>query len=419
VRSALLALLLVLGAGAAAFAQPARGSGADAFAAGERAFAAEDYAAALAAFREAAATGRDGPAVRYNIGVCLYRLERFEEAAQAFDALERSFPDMQPLAAYNLGLAETKRGRLTQARSAFERAVERGDENIRALALTMLERVDAQQPEPTRWTRVLELGVGHDDNVALIDSASLPAGRSADSVFAELNAYFGKPFAGERLRFDANVYHVAYTDAEEFDQLSLYVGTRARWRVGAWYGSAGPFVNRSTLDGTGFEQEVGASLDVRYALGQTGAALGFLATRGAIDELSDEFAYVDGTRTAVGVFFIRPLTAGSVRLDYREERNDRAGAGVSPDRSRYAVSYRRAFRSGWTGELGYEYRESDYARLDVPRHERRRQFELAAEHRLGSDWIFDASLRADDNSADDGRYTYERTRVAVGLSRAF
>src|SRR5690606_38902790 len=271
---ALLALVLAFGVPAVQLAaQPAASTSSDAFATGERAFAAQDYAAALAAFREAVAGGRDGPAVRYNIAVCLYRLERFIEAAQAFDELERNYPDMQPLAAYNLGLAETRRGRLAQARTAFERSLERGDERLRALALTMLERVGAPPPA-SRWTRVFELGVGRDDNVVLLDSASLPAGLSADSNFIELNAYFGKPFADERMRFDANVYHVAYADAGEFDQLSVYLGTRVRWRAGAWYGSAGPFVNRSTLDGTGFEQELGAALDVRYGFGETGAAVG-------------------------------------------------------------------------------------------------------------------------------------------------
>ena len=412
----MLVFVLALG-GPAAFAQDAASASSDAFAAGERAFAAQDYAAALEAFRDAAASGRDGPAVRYNIAVCLYRLERFADAAQAFDDLERSYPDMRALAAYNLGLAETRRGRLAQARSAFERAFERGDERIRALALAMLERVGA--PPSSRWTRVLELGVGRDDNVALLDSASLPAGRSADSAFVELNAYFGKPFGGERMRFDANVYHVAYADAEEFDQLSLYVGTRARWRAGAWHGSAGPFVNRSTLDGAGFEQELGASLDVRYALGAHGATLGFLATRSTIEELATEFAYVDGSRTAAGVFFVRPLAAGSVRLDYREERNDRASPAVSPDRSRYSVSYRRVLGGDWTVEAGYEHRESDYAGLDVPRRERRRQVELRAEYRLESDWVIDASLRADDNSASDARYAYDRARFALGLTRSF
>src|SRR5690606_3140891 len=204
-----------------------------------------------------------------------------------------------------------------------------------------------------------------------------------------------------------------------FDQLSLYLGTRVRWRAGAWYGSAGPFVNRSTLDGTGFEQELGAALDVRYGFGETGAAVGFLATHGEIEDLSDEFAYVGGTRTAAGLFFIRPLTAGALRLDYREERNDRAGPSVSPDRARYSLTYRRTLRAGWTGEVGYEYRESDYADLAVPRNERRRQLQLKAEYRLRSEWVIDAGLRADDNSADDTRYAYERTRVAVGLSRAF
>jgi hypothetical protein len=410
-------LALALALSATAAAQEAATAGAEPFAAGERAFAAQDYAAALAAFREAIARGDDGPAVRYNAAVSLYRLERYAEAADAFADLERSYPNMRPLAAYNLGLAETRRGRLAQARAAFERALTSGDERIGALAVAMLERVGA--PQRGRWTRILELGVGRDDNVALLDSASLPAGRSADSPFYELNGYFAKPFDGERWRLDANVYRVAYSDASEYDQLSVYLGTRYRWRAGDWSGSVGPFLNRSTLDGRGFEQELGAGLELRYALGDTGAALGFSATRSDVEELEAEFAYVDGERTSVGLYFTRPLRAGSVRLDYREERNDRAGAGVSPDRSRYGLAYRRALGGSWTGEVGYEHRESDYERLSVPRRERRQQYELKAGYRLRSNWLLDASLRIDDNSASDARYAYRRTRLALGLSKAF
>jgi hypothetical protein len=82
-------------------------------------------------------------------------------------------------------------------------------------------------------------------------------------------------------------------------------------------------------------------------------------------------------------------------------------------------AYRRALRGGWTGEIGYEHRDSDYKRLSVPRRERRQQLELKAEYRLQSDWLLDASLRNDDNSASDARYEYERTRIALGLSKAF
>ena len=56
----------------------------------------------------------------------------------------------------------------------------------------MLSRLGPER-EATTWSRWLDLRVGHDGNVALVDTASLPAGASTSSPFAQAIGYASGP----------------------------------------------------------------------------------------------------------------------------------------------------------------------------------------------------------------------------------
>jgi tetratricopeptide (TPR) repeat protein len=172
------ALALAQTAGAAA-----ESAASERFAAASRAFAEQDYRRALADFQAALDLGHEGPAVHYNLAVCYYRLGEYVRAEQAFRELAREFPEMRDLAEYNLGLALTRQGREAEARGAFEQARNGNDERVAALAAAMLERLTAAEvaPRAESWMRLIDLRAGYDDNVALIDAASVPAGRSTES----------------------------------------------------------------------------------------------------------------------------------------------------------------------------------------------------------------------------------------------
>src|SRR5690606_15663856 len=92
------------------------------FDAGSKAFSSGDYAAAAAAFEAARAAGMTGPAVEYNAGVSYYRLGDYSRAEDSFRGLAHSYPQMTPLAEYNLGLALLKQQRFNEAQAAFARA---------------------------------------------------------------------------------------------------------------------------------------------------------------------------------------------------------------------------------------------------------------------------------------------------------
>jgi hypothetical protein len=391
------------------------------FTAGNRAFQAGDYQAALAAFEAAIRAGSDGPAVHYNVGVCHYRLGHYAEAEDVFRDLGRRFPEMRYLAEYNLGLALTRRGRLAEASVAFERATAADDERIAALAQAMLARVrpETSEREPAAWTRLLDLRVGHDDNVALIDDSSLPAGRSTDSAFSELVAYLGGPMTPRRRwRLDATAFLVDYADAGQYNQQGLFLDSRYERGAGDWRLSAGPRTGFTTLDGDGFEQYLGVTIDLSRSLTPR-MTLGVRLAHDEIDSGASRFAFVEGEREELILRLDRSLQTGRVSIDYRIERNDRVGAGVSADRDRYSIRYRRPFGSAWNGEVLYDYRDSEYERLAAPRTEKRHQTGVLATRALPAGWRLNLQYRYADNDSSDPVFSYERHRVSVGAGKVF
>jgi hypothetical protein len=151
------------------------------------------------------------------------------------------------------------------------------------------------------------------------------------------------------------------------------------------------------------------------------AAVAF-AVQWAHDEVGDlepQFAYVDGQREQIRFALDAALRAGRFIAEYEIERNDRAGAGVAADRNRYALRYRRFLNHAWTGELLYEYRNSEYARLTPAREERRQQLGFEVARSFPSNWQLVAQYRYSDNDSTDTTYTYDRHRLAAGVSKSF
>ena len=108
--------------------------------------------AAAEAFEAARAAGMTGPAVEYNAGVSYYRSGNYSRAEDSFRDLARSYPQMTPLAEYNLGLALLKQERFDEARAALDKAVELAPDAvaprlIRAETAIQQERYEAAEDD--------------------------------------------------------------------------------------------------------------------------------------------------------------------------------------------------------------------------------------------------------------------------------
>jgi hypothetical protein len=415
-------MLLVFGlAGGMLHAQPS-GDPTAAFAAGSDAFAAGDYRAAVQWFEQARDGGLAGPAVHYNLGVAQYRVGDYAAAEATFRLIGERFPAMRSLAEYNLGLALWRQGRTEAAIAMFRRAALGDDRAVVSLATAMLTRLGTAAPPPPRrtiWLSLFDVRVGHDDNVVLVDESILPPGQEKESAFAELIAYTSAAASAESgPRFDASAYMVRYPDADRYDQGALRLGGAWRWSFSDWRLDLGPHYNWNTLGGDRFEQRIGASIDLRRALGAR-SALTLRLLIAEVDELDRQFSFIAGRREQLRVGLDQRTDAGRLQLGWEYERNDRDDPGVSPDRMRLLARYRHRIGPNWTADLGGAWRASRYRDLPETREEDLLELAVGGIRALPRGWQLAAEYRWADNDANVDVYSYRRNRFQLGISRVF
>jgi tetratricopeptide (TPR) repeat protein len=410
--------LLLFGAAVlATFACEAQAPDASAqFAAAERAFAAGDYAEAVRLFTAARAAGSTGPGTLYNIGVSEYRLGDYEAAAATFAALAAEFPALRELAEYNRGLALRAAGSPDEARRAFARAAGSADEKLAALADAQLAALGTPRRREPVWRGYFSGGAGHDDNVALVDELVLAAPGSESSALVEVLGVLTRDFSGP-LRLDFSGYAVRYAEAGEYDQSVARVALAAERRVGAWQLEAGPALGRSTLDGAGFEEALGADLRARHALGAR-ASFEARFVRDEVGAGAARFAYLEGSRRQLR-FALTHAAAGRLRFAVDLERNDRRDPGVSPSRRRLTLSFATRLAGAWSGEVRLARRDSNYDEAGVPREERLLEASFAVQRALGSGWALTTEYRRSDNDSAVPAFSYDAARVTLGIARGF
>ena len=392
------------------------------FAAGSAAFKIGDNRRALEAFQAAIAAGSNGPAVHYNVAVCYYRLGEYARAEEAFRVLGQDFPQMKSLADYNIGLALVRLDQNAAAREAFEFASLADDDQIADLANAMLASLPGTETVSSSdaWIRLVDFRFGSDDNVALSDPLSLPAGLTTDSPFTELQLYVGGPLqAASAWRFDASAFLVEYPDASGFDQAGIYLSARHEHRAGNWRVFVRPQYGRTNLNGDGFEQYFGLSLRVEQQFSSVRTTFGIELSHDLVDEIESQFSYIDGDRSVLALRADKSFDRSRLVLDYRIQEDDRIGAGVSADRHQYRVRFIKPLTSVWTGEFQHAYRVSDYDRLSTPRKESRHQTGVRATRDFSSGWQIALRYLYADNDSNDSAFSYRRNRVSFGASKVF
>jgi hypothetical protein len=385
------------------------------------AFERGDYSNALVLFEAARGAGAEEPAVSFNIAVCRYKLGSFEQAAADFEDLAHRFPAMRGLAEYNRGLALLALARAGAAREAFTDAATYGDEKVAGLAAEQLRELGETAParvESAAWYGSVELGIGHDDNVALVDEVTLPIGQPADSPLSELFGFASRSLGStSRVHLDFTGYAVRYADVPQFDENSVRVAASFERLAGDWRFEFGPRYEYSTLGDDAFEAEAGVAVRADRTL-DGGWRFGALISYDDVESLEPRYDSLAGAQRQVRLTFLHRASRDRFTAGLHLEDNDRAAASVSSTRQRWFMNYRRGLRADWSVEGFASYRLSRYDRT-TGTDERLRELGATARRGLARDWLVSATYRYSSNDADIPEFTYSADRIAVSIGKLF
>ena len=388
---------------------------------GTAAYASGDYELALKHFQSARRDGLDGPAVHYNIAVCHFQLGQFEQSRAEFQLIADRYREMRGLAEYNLGLIARRRNDTGAARGHFLLAYKLSpdDEKLRILASNRLREIEPELQLASRWTGAAGIRAGYDDNVALRDETGLPSGASSDSPILDFFASVGGPYYGLRgFRFDAGIYAVKYTDADEFDQADIYGGVNYEWRLADWRLKAGIHGSAGTLGSDSFDRKAGADIHaIRYL--NRNSELGLSYVYDDVQDADIRYAGIDGSRQHLEARYRWYSGNRHFMVRYRQEANDRVAAEVSPTRKSLSLSYRVQLRQGWGYEAGFSYRNSRFDEMTVPRDEDLTTFSAALTRTMTNDWQLVLDYRTSKNDSNDPNFSYDRNLITVGATRVF
>ncbi|NIR59350.1 MAG: hypothetical protein GWO02_07425 [Gammaproteobacteria bacterium] len=409
-----------------------------AFAAAVEAFRQGRYEAARTQFLQARRAGVDTPALRFNLGVTYYRLERYPAARREFRGLADD-PEWGALAEYNLGLVARAEGRDASAVRHFERArALTGDPKLRALADRSLERVRPRTPTraPARGGYA-SVRLGHDGNATLTSDPELVGVADESDAFVELLAALGHRLSGtaqQGVRVEGTVYARDYFDVDAFDQEVLRLGLIRNQRLGRWRTGVGGEVDVAHLDGESFENAARLRLDGLRPLGSDRALR--LRYRLSYIDADDGFDYLTGWSQEADAELWQRGSWGHLYVGYALELNGRddveaGGEFFSRSPTRHAVyagaTYALAPR--WELEGLAEYRHSRYddpdrflqgGRLREERREEDR-FYLSARltRRLTPALGAFGQLEHTDNESNVAEFDYDRTIVMAGVEYRF
>lgn len=404
---------------------------AEAFDQGMQAFRAGDYEGALRSFLDARAAGLDTGSLHYNLGATYYRLGRYAEAGQEFQALTRN-AQWAPLAHYNLGLTAQRQGLRREAIGHFAQARRAtSDPNLRMLADTAIERLGGAPPR--RTSAVAALALGYDSNVVLSSDAGQLGVTDQGDQFAEALASASYPVSGDGgsgWRAYGGLVVRKYRTLKGFDPTDLQVGLSRETDSGGSQTGAGGYFDATYVGGQLFERAAVLDTQARGRL-KGGVELRGRYQLGKIDG-GTTFEYLDGWQQRItgeaGVALARVLVRLGLQIELNNRRDLQLGsefASYSPTRGSLFASLTLLNLGIWRADLLGEYRASRYNDphrfndgTEVRREEDRTLAAIRVSRPLGSVWRVFADYSYTRNQSTLDIYDYRRSQFLAGVEAA-
>lgn len=393
------------------------------------AFEAGRNEAALAGFSRLRAAGRDDPALDFNLGAVLYRLEDYLPAIDAFERAARE-PRLAALSFYNAALSAWRRNDRKAAAGWLERARGSAPEPglaslVRELEATMSPARSVPPPSGLAYA-----AIGHDSNVTLrAEDETLTDAGQGD---AWLEVYGNFDYASPRLSaaaisFQGSAWLLAHEKLSEYDTVLFRLGVTHGRDLGAWRIDVGARLERTLADGSAFSRGEALRLEAVRARGAD-QRLRFGLETGRIRESKAEFDYLAGFRHAFEAESWWRLGTARLRAFYRYEDNDRRDfrepifVSVSPRRHELGGDITFPLAGDNAIRFGLRHRRSHYADANelvdgdqLRRKDHRTAIHARLSHRLESGREIALELQHTANHSNLAAYDYRQTGISLGL----
>jgi tetratricopeptide (TPR) repeat protein len=328
VRAGLLGVCITVASVPVVFA----GTSSDYFNAGFKAAAKGDYLTALAQFKKAEQVGMGGSPLQYNMAISFYRLQRYEEARQAFQVL-MDVPKFEQIAYFNLGLIANKQKDEPAAVRWFRRAYHsggnRGDNRkIKTLATKALQRLSASpsrvQKAGRDWFGFVSSSLSYDTNVTLINNDLLGATNENDTLLnvSVLASRWLKGRVGRGTRMSLSANTQQYRQVSNVDYSQFSIGADRYDRLGAWRMRFGGSWDEIYYAGSEYERIVSAEVRGRKSL-SAAHQLRLRYKLSRIQATDAAFDYLNGWRQQFRLGLRRHGSVARIVTYYQLELNDR------------------------------------------------------------------------------------------------
>ncbi len=373
--------------------------------------------------------------VRYNIAVCHYKLQQWEQARTLFTQLHNEQADESRIT-YSLAVVEKNLGNTQRAAALFLEVSALSNDSTLSDAARKQYQSLYRPGKSTAQTRPghkplnlsIELHKGNDNNV-LEPSDLSSTGRSDQFTEAmAMASWQSDDPASNRWVVDGFAYTSRYDTVDEYDFDMLDIGFRkySPTQAGRWFW--GIRSNASALGSDAYLHSSSAQLGAEGWLQENyrWQASYQLKNHRSLNEQFDPFA---GDSHRLNLNLSGSLLGnGQWKLAYRFEHDDRDDLDLgelftSYSAQRHSVQADWGLKRGkWSGKLSANYRDSDYmdhnAMLDgssTLRRDQRVKLSLRNNWALFDNWSLSSEYSYTDNESNIETYDFDRHMLMFGV----
>lgn len=425
----------------------------------QQAFAQKNYHSALTLYEKLARIDND-ESVQFNIGVCLYKLGQWDEAASVFLTLYEN-DNSDELSLFNLALTEEKRNKLNTAKEYYDIIFISSESD--ALALIASERsakiesvlgshsnseriyIEKKNANPAnngkRWFVYASLNYGSDDNVVSFVDDSVQTGSDYFHELVISPTWYSSSDLNNSWIINGSYFQSNYTEQNDYDvdvaalSIRKNISINRQNRV-----HAALQVDKSAVGGVEYLQSTSLNLGGRY-LNQRGLRIRYGLRFKNSTESKDRFSAFAGDSLRGQISLHQSINKHRFGLSFSQERddkNDRVGDTsleedtliFSANRSTLVADWLYGANT-WSLKAYYNIRESRFSDENisflndtllperVTRSDSRTLYGLSYSKTLNEFFSFDAELQNIDNGSNIESYDYNQQTISAGISVQF